>query len=230
MDIFLSESTMCTSLPLRRLRWSTGAAGRSSPNRFPAPHSRNVPSRTPQNFGVRVALPGRRRICGLSFSLDSLQLERPDANGPGLLRAGPSGEERCTLHDTVPVSPQCPQEISLLTLPVFQSAAVSSERFSQSLPPRNLAELGGSPPLRGSLEQLDRPSPVGPPFQGTELATLSTPKASLERLVSLVDYLAAWKLLLSICHAHCRTRLSRRSANHLSTGSFPRWWVPSKLW
>ncbi len=33
--------------------------------------------------------------------------------------------------------------------------------FSQSLPPRNVAELGGSPPLRGSLEQLDRPSPAG---------------------------------------------------------------------
>ncbi len=30
-----------------------------------------------------------------------------------------------------------------------QGAAVSSERFSQSLPPRNVAELGGSPPLRG---------------------------------------------------------------------------------
>ncbi len=76
------------------------------------------------------------------------------------MRAGPSGEERCTPHYTVPVSPQCPQEISLLTLPVFQGAAVSSERFSQSLPPRNVAELGGSPPLRGSLEQLDRPSPA----------------------------------------------------------------------
>ncbi len=86
------------------------------------------------------------------------------------MRAGPSGEERFTPHYTVPVSPQCPQEISLLTLPVFQGAAVSSERFSQSLPPRNVAELGGSPPLRGSLEQLDRPSPAGPPFQGTELA------------------------------------------------------------
>ncbi len=103
------------------------------------------------------------------------------------MRAGPSGEERCTPHYTVPVSPQCPQEISLLNLPVFQGAAVSSERFSQSLPPRNVAELGGSPPLRGSLEQLDRPSPAGPPLQGTELAALNTPETSLERLVPLVD-------------------------------------------
>ncbi len=86
----------------------------------------------------------------------------------------PSGEERCTPHYMVPVSPQCPQEISLLTLTVFQGAAVSSERFSQSLPPRNVAELGSSPPLRGSLEQLDWPSPAGPLFQGTELAALST--------------------------------------------------------
>ncbi len=39
--------------------------------------------------GVRVALPDRRRICGPSFLLDSPRLERPDANGPGLLRAGP---------------------------------------------------------------------------------------------------------------------------------------------
>ncbi len=98
------------------------------------------------------------------------------------MRAGPSGEERCTPHYMVPISPQCPQEICLLTLPVFQGAAVSSERFSQSLTPRNVAELGGSPPLRGSLEQLDRPSPAGPPLQGTELAALSTPETSLERL------------------------------------------------
>ncbi len=104
------------------------------------------------------------------------------------MRAGPSGIERGTPHYTVPVSPQCPQEISLLTLPVFQGAAVSSERFSQSLPPRNVAELGGSPPLRGSLEQLDRPSPAGPPLHGTELAALSTPEASLKRLVPLVGH------------------------------------------
>ncbi len=33
---------------------------------------------------VRVALPGRRRICRPSFLLDSFRLERPDANGLGL--------------------------------------------------------------------------------------------------------------------------------------------------
>ncbi len=124
----------------------------------------------------------------------------PDANGPGLLRAGPSGEEQCTPYLTVPVSPQCPQEIGLPTLPVFQGTAVSSKRFSQSLLPRNVAELGGSPPLWGSLEQLDRPSLAGPPLQGTELAALSTPEASLERLVPLVGHLAVWEPLPSVSH------------------------------
>ncbi len=99
----------------------------------------------------------------------------------------------------MPVSPQCPQEISLLTLPVFQGAAVSSERFA-SLPPRNIAELGGSPPLRESLEQLDRPYPAGPPLQGTELAALSTPEASLKRLVPLVSDLAVWEPLPSVSY------------------------------
>ncbi len=50
-------------------------------------------------------------------------------------------------------------------------------------------------PFWGSLEQLEQPSPAGPPLQGTELAALTTPEASLERLVPLVDYSAAWKLL-----------------------------------
>ncbi len=57
---------------------------------------------------------------------------------------------------------------------------------------------GGSPPLRGSLEQLDRPSPAGPPFQGTELAALSTPEASLKRLVPLISHLAVWEPLPSV--------------------------------
>ncbi len=74
----------------------------------------------------------------------------------------------------------------------------SSKRFSQLFLPGNVAELRGSPPLWGSLEQLVRPSPAGPPLQGTELAALSTPEASLERLVPLVDYLAAWKLLPNV--------------------------------
>ncbi len=107
--------------------------------------------------------------------------------------AGPSGEEQCT-HHMVPVSPQCPQETVLLTLPppVLQGTAVSSERISQH-PPGNVAALGGSLPRRMSLEQLVRLSPAGPP-----LATLSTSEVSLERLIPIVDFLAAWKLLPNV--------------------------------
>ncbi|KAI2651801.1 Transposon Ty3-G Gag-Pol polyprotein [Labeo rohita] len=67
-----------------------------------------------------------------------------------------------------------------------------------SLPPGNVAELGSSPPLRGSLQQLVRPSPAGHPLQDTELAAQTTPEASLERLAPLADYLAAWKLLPNV--------------------------------
>ncbi|KAL0157682.1 hypothetical protein M9458_030689, partial [Cirrhinus mrigala] len=102
--------------------------------------------------------------------------------------AGPSGEERGPPHSSVPVSPQCPREISLPTLPVPHL----------SLPPGNVAELGSSPPLRGSLQQLVRLSPAGHPLQDTELAAQTTPEASLERLVPFVDYLAAWKLLPNV--------------------------------
>ncbi len=149
------------------------------------------------------------------------------SHGPGLKRAGPSGEEWSTPHYTVPVSPQCPQEISLLTLPVFQGAAVSSEHLSQSLPPGNVAELRGSQPLWGSLEQLERPSPAGPPLQGTELAALSTPEASLERLVPVVDYLVAWRLLPNVSRwvLHTVEQAIAASSCHLSSGSLPRWWV-----
>ncbi len=66
-------------------------------------------------------------------------------HGPGLIRAGPSGEDRGTSHYTVPVSPQCPQEISLLNLPVFQGTAVSSDDFSQFLPPGNVPERLAAP-------------------------------------------------------------------------------------
>ncbi len=118
----------------------------------------------------------------------------------GLLRAAPTGEERGAPHYTVSVSPQRPLEIVLPTLPVFQGAAVSSECLSQYFPPGDVAELRASAPLRGSLEHLVRPSPVGPPLQGTELVAPSTPEASLERLVPLVDYLAAWKLLPNVSH------------------------------
>ncbi len=42
--------------------------------------------------------------------------------------------------------------------------------------------------------------PCRPPFQGTVLAALSTPEASLERLVPLVGHPVAWEPLPSVSH------------------------------
>ncbi len=78
LGYFSSESTMFTSLPPRRLRWSAWAAGRSSPNCVPAPYSGNVTSRTRQNRSQSDA-PGPKT----DLRIDSLRPERPDANGPG---------------------------------------------------------------------------------------------------------------------------------------------------
>ncbi len=90
-----------------------------------------------------------------------------------------------------------PSGDGLPTLPrmVFQGAAISSEHTSQFLPPGKVAELRCSPPLRGSLEQLVRLLLPVCCSRTPKLATLITPEASFERLVPLVDYLAAWKLL-----------------------------------
>ncbi len=157
--------------------------------------------------GARSRPPSLSRICGLFFRRRGLRLRSPDVCGPGLMRVAPAGVEQRSPQRTVPVSPQCLQEIDLPALPhmVFQGAAVSSEHISQSLPPGNVAELRCSPPLRGSLQQPVRLSPAGVPFQDTKLATLITPEASLERLVPLVHYLAAWKLLPNVSRWVLRT-------------------------
>ncbi len=49
--------------------------------------------------------------------------------------------------------------------------------------------------------------PCRSPFQGTVLAALSTPEASLERLVPLVGHPAAWEPLPSVSHGICLSRL-----------------------
>ncbi|KAL0157250.1 hypothetical protein M9458_048496, partial [Cirrhinus mrigala] len=68
----------------------------------------------------------------------------------------------------------------------------------QFFPPGNVAGLGSSPPPRGSLGPLVQVLPAGQPFQDTVPAAHITPEASLERLVPLVDHLAAWKLLPNV--------------------------------
>ncbi len=79
LGYFSSESTMFTSLPPRRLRWSAWAAGRSSPNCVPAPYSGNVTSRTRQNRSQSDA-PGPKT----DLRIVSLRPERPDAMVQGL--------------------------------------------------------------------------------------------------------------------------------------------------
>ncbi|KAI2646369.1 Transposon Ty3-G Gag-Pol polyprotein [Labeo rohita] len=120
----------------------------------------------------------------------------PDGSGPP--GAAPSGGKRVAPQYSVSGSPPCPREIALPTLPVFQGAAVSSEHPPQFFPPGNVAGLGSSLPPRGSLGPLVQVLPAGQPFQDTVPAAPVTPEASLERLVPLVDHLAAWKLLPNV--------------------------------
>ncbi len=75
----------------------------------------------------------------------------------------------------MPISPQCPR------------------RCAQS----NARGLRHTSPLRGSIKRIVRAPLGGAPSQGPELPSL-TPEASLERLVPLVDYLAAWTLLPNV--------------------------------
>ncbi len=123
-------------------------------------------------------------------------------------------------------------QIGLPTLPMFQGAAVSSELFSQSLSPGNVAELRGSPPLRGSLDQLVRPSPAGPPLQGTELAAPSTPETNFERLVPLADHWHRGNCCQMCLHGSSRPPLAAESFWGLRLPEL-RWdilWVVGPRW
>ncbi len=182
-----------------------GLIGGISPDRVQAPHiekSKNgalplVPLLKDRRVGGAPGQSlGKWRIWGSSSSIRRLWPNIPDDYGPGQLGADPSGEERYTHQNTVPFSPQCPQEIVPLPLlhSVLQGTAISSKSFSQLLP-GNIAALRGSLPLKTCLEQ---PSPAGYPFQGTELAVQSIPEATFVRLVPLVHFLAAWKLLPNV--------------------------------
>ncbi|KAL0153628.1 hypothetical protein M9458_051108, partial [Cirrhinus mrigala] len=97
-----------------------------------------------------------------------------------------------------------------------------------SLLPGNVVELGSSPPLRGSLQQLVRQSPAGHPLQDSELAAQTIPEAHLERLVPLVDYLATWKLLPNVSAWVLRTekrgyRIQFGAPPPPFNGVFPLW-------
>ncbi len=65
LGYFSSESTMFTSLPPRRLRWRLrlGLLGRAAPIVFQV-LIRGMSLLVLARIGVRVTLPGRRRMCG----------------------------------------------------------------------------------------------------------------------------------------------------------------------
>ncbi len=107
----------------------------------------------------------------------------------------------------MPVSPQCPQEISLLTLPVFQGAAVSSERFSQSLPPRNVAELGGSPTPSGVPRAARSAVPCRSSAPGHRASRSKYTRDQSRETGSLSRLFGSVELLPNVSrwvHAHCR--------------------------
>ncbi|KAL0154140.1 hypothetical protein M9458_050599, partial [Cirrhinus mrigala] len=91
--------------------------------------------------------------------------ENPDSYGPGLLRAGPSGAEWSPPHSTVPSGDQPANPAGCSGLQRAHTSVSSARK-----------RTGAGPPLRGSLEQLVRPSPARYPLQHTKLAAQITPE------------------------------------------------------
>ncbi len=125
------------------------------------------------------------------------------------MRTSPLEAERLTPHFTVPFSLRCPQETGLPTLPphVLQGAAVSGGRISQG-PPGNVAASGCPPPLRRVSERSAQMLPAGSPLQDVVLTAQihTNPETSLERLVPLIEFLTAWKILPNISHWVLQTK------------------------
>ncbi|KAL0185522.1 hypothetical protein M9458_017192, partial [Cirrhinus mrigala] len=178
----LDEGEKIKAEDVTELRRATpAAAGReqahtSTSSSYRAAHKESVATRTPPQREQGSRQRFKAKPSALKTDLRALlQAKKASAK-----KADPSGEERLTPHHTVP-------EIVLPTLPpmVLQGAAVPGELISQH-PPGNAAVLGSLRPLRSY------------PLQGTDLATLVTPEVGLERLIPLVDYLAAWKRLPNV--------------------------------
>ncbi len=116
--------------------------------------------------------------------------------------------ERLTPHFTVPFSLRCPQGTGLPTLPprMLQGTTVSGERISQ-VPPGNVVALGCPPPLRRVSEQSTQTLPTGSLLQDVVLTAQihTNPETSLERLVPLVEFLTAYKLLPNTSHCVLQT-------------------------
>ncbi len=185
LGYFSSESTMFTSLPPRRLRWSAWAAGRSSPNCVPAPYSGNVTSRTRQNRSQSDA-PWQKtdlRICGsIVFGQNALMPMVQGLEGRPLWGRAVYTALHGARLSSVPSGDQSANPASVLGHSGLQRVLLSVSSAQKCSGDGRLA------------------TPSGPSFQGTELAALSTPEASLKRLVPLVSHLAVWEPLPSVSH------------------------------
>ncbi|KAI2664001.1 ORF V: Enzymatic polyprotein [Labeo rohita] len=128
----------------------------------------------------------------------------------GPLRAGPTGEGCGPPHSSVPVSPLCPRETSLPTLPVLQGAAVSSEPTPQSSARKRsgageLATPAGVSTAASSAVSC-RSSVTGHRTSSSNNTRgQSRETGSLSRLFGSVETTAK---CICLGPAHCRARLS----------------------
>ncbi|KAI2666970.1 Dual-specificity RNA methyltransferase RlmN [Labeo rohita] len=160
--------------------------------------------RVPHRLGSGHEWPPR--LWSVERSPSSLALQLPGDAGrvSGPLRAGPTGEGRGPPHSSVPVSPLCPREISLPTLPVLQGAAASSEPTPQSSARKRsgageLATVASSAiSCRSSITGHRTTSSNNTRGQSRETGSLSRLFGSVETTAKCI----------CLGPAHCRARLS----------------------
>lgn len=137
-----------------------------------------------------------------------LQLRGPDASGIKPLRAGPCWEKWLKPHHTMLTFPLCSQVTILPTPPplVLQASSGLSSKFRSQCPPKDVAAQVDAPSQRRALEKPVQLFPGGHLLQGAELTTRNIPETSLEWVVTLVDHLAALKVLPNVSQWVLQTR------------------------
>ncbi len=167
---------------------------RSSPNCVPAPYSGNVTSRT-RRIGVRVTLPGRRRICGsIVFGQNALMPMVQGLEGRPLWGRAVYTALHGARLSSVPSGDQSANPASVPGRSGLQRAFLSVSSAQKCSGAGRLATASGVSKAARSAVPCRSSAP------GTELAALSTPEASLKRLVPLVGHPAAWEPLPSMSH------------------------------
>ncbi len=146
-------------------------------------------------IGVRVTRPGRRRICGsIVFGQNALMPMVQGLEGRPLWGRAVYTALHGARLSSVPSGDQSANPASVLGHSGLQRALLSVSSAQKCSGDGRLATPSGvSRAARSAV-------PCRPPFQGTELATLSTPEASLKRLAPLVSHLAVWEPLPSVSY------------------------------